>query len=140
MKISSFWILKVATFSFLRCHSFLFDLMWHEIGKCFISSMTVHKMRTVGSWISLKDRLEINSNEGDTHKNHFKVKFEILKWNVLFKWSRVLPWIIFREKGVKLKWMICLSQPFYCNHFTLAQMVKSAGRKNCFFLKYAQLK
>ena len=61
--------------------------------------MTVHKMRTVGSWISLKDRLEINSNEGDTHKNHFKVKFEILKWNVLFKWSRVLPWIIFREKG-----------------------------------------
>lgn len=86
--INRLWILRMAAFSFLRCYSYPFVLVWHEIGKSFILSMTVHKMMSVDNWISLKDRHEINEI---LIKATVKLDSRILKLNVLLKLSRVLP-------------------------------------------------
>lgn len=79
--INRLWILRMAAFSFLRCYSYSFVLVWHEIGKSFILSM-------IDNWISLKDRHEINEI---LIKATVKLDSRILKLNVLLKLSRVLP-------------------------------------------------
>lgn len=79
--INRLWILRMAAFSFLRCYSYPFVLVWHEIGKSFILSM-------IDNWISLKDRHEINEI---LIKATVKLDSRILKLNVLLKLSRVLP-------------------------------------------------
>lgn len=47
-------------------------------------------------------------------KATIKLDSRVLKWNVLLKCH--VHWIVFIEKGVKLKWMICLIQPILLLH------------------------
>lgn len=86
----------------------------------------LYKMKSVDSWISSKDRYEINWNEKSIHNSHNQVRLKSIKMKCSVKMiSKMLLYslsCVYRER-VKLKLSTWFNL-FYSNPVTFVQIVK----------------
>lgn len=94
---------------FLSQMSVLLILMWHEIGKSFIVSMIINKMRSVCNWMNLKTDIRLI----EMKKTFMKAMGKLDSRYENDLWYFHVHWMGFTEKG------ICWSEDLLdSTHFT----------------------